>query len=165
MPYIRTRLAVDCAGVHSAGAAFAGFLLHPLGAVVLGLAVCSNRLGKAQRSSADHRILHQFASARAGFHGSVRREYRVPWRHLIDSRVASRFTGLVLSINMFVAYWTADREALKSIFSDPGKFYLADPYTFLFASLMILIFGAGLFSLDKLIQSKVAAYRESDLAI
>ena len=79
--------------------------------------------------------------------------------------LASRFTGLVLSINMFVAYWTADREALKSIFSDPGKFYVADPYTFLFASLMILIFGAGLFSLDKLIQSKVAAYRESDLAI
>jgi putative oxidoreductase len=63
----------------------------------------------------------------------------------------SRLTGLVLSINMFVAYWTADRDALKSIFSDPGKFYVADPYTFLFASLMILIFGAGLFSLDRLI--------------
>lgn len=62
----------------------------------------------------------------------------------------SRFTGLVLSINMFVAYWTADRVALQSIFSDPGKFYVADPYTFLFASLMILIFGAGLFSIDKL---------------
>jgi len=26
---------------------------------------------------------------------------------------------------------------------------VADPYTFLFASLMILIFGAGLFSLDE----------------
>lgn len=63
----------------------------------------------------------------------------------------SRFTGLVLSINMVIAYWTADREALKSIFSDPGKFYVADPYTFLFASLIILIFGAGLFSLDKLV--------------
>lgn len=60
----------------------------------------------------------------------------------------SRFTGLVLSINMFVAYWTADHEALTSIISDPGKFYVADPYTFLFASLMVLIFGAGLFSLD-----------------
>ena len=72
--------------------------------------------------------------------------------------LASRFTGLVLSINMFVAYWTADREALKSIFSDPGKFYVADPYTFLFASLMVLIFGAGLFSLDKLIERKLAAY-------
>lgn len=63
----------------------------------------------------------------------------------------SRLTGLVLTINMAVAYWTADREALKSIFSDPGKFYVADPYTFLFASLMILIFGAGLFSLDRII--------------
>lgn len=62
----------------------------------------------------------------------------------------SRFTGLVLSINMFVAYWTADHAALTSIFSDPGKFYIADPYTFLFASLMVLIFGAGLFSLDRL---------------
>lgn len=62
----------------------------------------------------------------------------------------SRFTGLVLSINMFVAYWTADRVAFKSILSDPGKFYNADPYTFLFASLIILMFGAGLFSIDEL---------------
>ena len=70
--------------------------------------------------------------------------------------VLSRFTGLVLSINMFVAYWTADRDALKSVFSDPGKFYIADPYTFLFASLMILIFGAGLFSLDRLFAKWIA---------
>ncbi len=70
--------------------------------------------------------------------------------------VLSRFTGLVLSINMFVAYWTADRDALKSIISDPGKFYVADPYTFLFASLMILIFGAGLFSLDRLFERWMA---------
>lgn len=70
--------------------------------------------------------------------------------------VLSRFTGLVLSINMFVAYWTADRDALKSIISDPGKFYVADPYTFLFASLMILILGAGLFSLDRLFAKRIA---------
>lgn len=65
----------------------------------------------------------------------------------------SRFTGLVLAINMMVAYWTADKIALQSIFSDPGKFYVADPYTFLFASLMIIIFGSGLFSLDMLFES------------
>jgi putative oxidoreductase len=52
---------------------------------------------------------------------------------------------------MLVAYITADREALFSIFSDPGKFYAADPYTFLFASLLILIFGPGRFSLDSAI--------------
>ncbi len=50
---------------------------------------------------------------------------------------------------MLVAYWTADREALLTAFSDdPSKFYAADPYTFLFAALLMLIFGAGLFSLD-----------------
>jgi putative oxidoreductase len=32
---------------------------------------------------------------------------------------------------------------------------LADPYTFLFASLMILIFGAGLFSLDEVLARKL----------
>ncbi len=68
----------------------------------------------------------------------------------------SRFTGLVLAIDMMVAYWTADKVALQSIFSDPGKFYVADPYTFLFASLMILIFGAGLFSLDRLFEKWMA---------
>jgi putative oxidoreductase len=62
--------------------------------------------------------------------------------------LASRLTGLVLTGNMLVAYITADREALGSVLSDPGKFYAADPYTFLFASTLMLIFGAGLFSAD-----------------
>jgi putative oxidoreductase len=62
--------------------------------------------------------------------------------------LASRLNGLVLTVNMLVAYITADREALKSILSDPGKFYNADPYTFLFAALVMLFFGAGFFSVD-----------------
>jgi len=65
--------------------------------------------------------------------------------------LGSRIIGLLLTGNMLVAYWTADREALKSVFSDPGKFYNADPYTFLFASIMVLVFGPGNFSLDFLI--------------
>jgi putative oxidoreductase len=60
----------------------------------------------------------------------------------------SRFIGLVLTIDMAMAYIMADREALFSIFSDPGKFYVADPYTFLFAALLILIFGPGKIALD-----------------
>ncbi len=60
----------------------------------------------------------------------------------------SRFLGLVLSIDMLMAYIMADREALFSIFSDPGKFYVADPYTFLFAALLILVFGPGKIALD-----------------
>jgi putative oxidoreductase len=58
---------------------------------------------------------------------------------------------------MFVAYWTADREALSAVLSDPGKFYVADPYTFLFASLMVLIFGAGIFAVDTLVAKRLKA--------
>ena len=70
--------------------------------------------------------------------------------------LGSRFISLLLACNMFVAYWTADHEALTSIFSDPDKFTAASPYTFLFASLMILIFGAGLFSLDELLARRLS---------
>jgi putative oxidoreductase len=66
--------------------------------------------------------------------------------------LASRLIGLLLACDMIVAYITADPEALHSIFSDPGKFYNADPYTFLFASLLILIFGPGRFALDWLLR-------------
>src|ERR1700740_612540 len=69
----------------------------------------------------------------------------------------SRPFALLLACNMFVAYWTADREALSAVLSDPGKFYAADPYTFLFASLMVLIFGAGLFAVDTLVARRLKA--------
>ncbi|UWZ84414.1 DoxX family protein [Occallatibacter riparius] len=69
----------------------------------------------------------------------------------------SRPIALLLAGNMLVAYWTADREALTSVFSDPGKFYIADPYTFLFASLMVLIFGAGFFAVDTFITKQLGA--------
>jgi putative oxidoreductase len=58
---------------------------------------------------------------------------------------------------MLVAYLTADREALQSVFSNPGKFYGADPYTFLFAALLVLIFGPGWFALDTWIVRLVPA--------
>ncbi|HTZ31613.1 MAG TPA: DoxX family protein [Methylomirabilota bacterium] len=63
----------------------------------------------------------------------------------------NRLVALMLFVDMFMAYATADREALFAFFSDPGKFYVADPYTFLFAALIILIFGPGLVSLDTLL--------------
>ena len=66
--------------------------------------------------------------------------------------LGSRLISLPLLADMVGAYVTADREALKAIFSEPGKFYAADPYTFLFASLLILVFGPGKISLDALIE-------------
>src|SRR5260370_7397367 len=62
--------------------------------------------------------------------------------------LGSRTISLPLTVNLLVAYITADREALLSIFSDPEKFYAAAPYTFLFASLLFLVFGPGKFSLS-----------------
>jgi putative oxidoreductase len=67
----------------------------------------------------------------------------------------TRLTSLALTINLIVAYITADREALFSIFSDPDKFYAAAPYTFLIASLIVLFFGPGKFALDYLLDRSV----------
>lgn len=64
----------------------------------------------------------------------------------------ARMVALVLFINMTVAYWTADREAFGHILSDPGKFYAADPYTFWFAALTILIFGPGYLAVETLLR-------------
>ncbi len=61
----------------------------------------------------------------------------------------SRITALGIAVDMIVAYATADREALLAFISNPGKFYVADPYTFLFAGLLILIFGPGKIALDE----------------
>jgi putative oxidoreductase len=72
----------------------------------------------------------------------------------------SRPLAVLLACNMFVAYWTADREALSAVFSDPGKFYAADPYTFLFASLMVLIFGAGFLAVDTVVAKRLKAVEQ-----
>jgi len=56
---------------------------------------------------------------------------------------------------MLVAYFTADREALSSIFSDPDKFLGADPFLFLLTAIIVLAFGPGVFSLDWLIARKL----------
>lgn len=62
--------------------------------------------------------------------------------------LAARMISLPLTINMLVAYFVADREALFSVLADPDKFYAAASYTFLVASLLVLIFGPGKFALD-----------------
>jgi putative oxidoreductase len=64
--------------------------------------------------------------------------------------VLARVTALVLTINMVMAYITADKEALHSVFSDPDKFAAAAPFVFLVASLIVLLFGPGIFSVDAL---------------
>src|SRR6266481_3692377 len=62
--------------------------------------------------------------------------------------LASRITGLVLTVNLAMAYVIGDREALLSFFSDPDKFVAAAPFAFLMVALIVLIFGAGRISAD-----------------
>jgi len=62
--------------------------------------------------------------------------------------LASRITGLVLTVNMIMAYVIGDHEALFSFFSDPDKFIAAAPFAFLIVALIVLIFGAGKISVD-----------------
>ncbi|HTJ30441.1 MAG TPA: DoxX family protein [Acidobacteriaceae bacterium] len=79
---------------------------------------------------------------------------------LLALGLGSRFISLVLFINMTMAYWTADREAFGQIFSNPDKFTGADPYTFWFAALLILILGPGMLALDTLLRRKFGAPAE-----
>ena len=67
---------------------------------------------------------------------------------------ASRLVSIPLSITMVVAYLTADNEALKNIFSDTDKFTSAAPFLFLLTALLVLAFGPGAFSVDRLLARK-----------
>src|SRR5215472_8606255 len=72
--------------------------------------------------------------------------------------LGSRIIAVPLLINMIVAFLAAEKDAFKSFFSDSGKFFGADAFPFLLASLLILIFGPGFFSVDTLI----ATWRKSE---
>jgi putative oxidoreductase len=71
---------------------------------------------------------------------------------LLALGLLSRVASLVLTVNLIMAYVIGDRVALLSIFSDPDKFTAAAPYVFLIASLMVLLFGPGVFSVDGLLE-------------
>ena len=70
---------------------------------------------------------------------------------LIMLGLGTRVVALLLACDMAVAFVLADRQALFSVFSDPDKFYAASPYPFLLAFLIVLIFGAGKFSVDEVV--------------
>ena len=84
---------------------------------------------------------------------------------LLALGLGSRLVAFLLAGDMAVAYLLADREALFSFVSDPDKFYAAAPFTFLVASLIILIFGPGRLALDTLIARRFPRARRSSHAI
>jgi putative oxidoreductase len=71
----------------------------------------------------------------------------------------SRLTALLLALDMIVAFLLADRDVLSTIFSsDPSKFYCADPFTFLCATVLIAVLGTGVYSVDYLLAGKHEVY-------
>jgi putative oxidoreductase len=68
--------------------------------------------------------------------------------------IASRLASLVLFVNMTMAYLSVpdDRTNFFHILSKPEDFYGAGPYTYWFATLLILILGPGVFAVDTLLR-------------
>jgi putative oxidoreductase len=77
---------------------------------------------------------------------------------LLALGLASRLVSLVLFVNMTMAYLSVpdDKTNFFHIFSKPEDFYGASPFTYWFISLLILILGPGLFSVDWLIGRRLA---------
>ncbi|MGP0076488.1 MAG: DoxX family protein [Bryobacteraceae bacterium] len=72
---------------------------------------------------------------------------------LLALGLGSRVIAFLLAADMAVAYWVGDRAALLSFVSDPDKFSAAAPFTFLVASLIVLIFGPGQWAVDRFFRS------------
>ncbi len=70
---------------------------------------------------------------------------------LLAVGLGSRLIASLLAADMAVAYYLGDHDALFAFFRDPDKFYAAAPFTFLIASLIVLIFGPGKLALDTII--------------
>ena len=83
---------------------------------------------------------------------------------LLALGLLSRIAALGLVIDMTMAYLTADRESFFAFFSNPGKFYGADPFIFFFVGLIILIFGPGKISLDTLFRRLMGKGKYSESA-
>ena len=64
--------------------------------------------------------------------------------------LGARLVTVPLIFTMLVAYWTAESAELHAIFSDPDKFTGAAPFLFLYAAVLILVFGPGKVSIDEM---------------
>ena len=63
-----------------------------------------------------------------------------------------RLTPLPIIATLVVAYATSEQEALKALISgNPDPFFAAAPFLFLFAAIIIWVFGPGRISLDALV--------------
>jgi putative oxidoreductase len=60
----------------------------------------------------------------------------------------TRFFSLLLTIEFLVAYGVAHKTSVEHLFTNPSEFIMQDPFLYLYAALVVLCFGPGLFSID-----------------
>ncbi|SKB07363.1 putative oxidoreductase [Prosthecobacter debontii] len=75
---------------------------------------------------------------------------------LLLAGLASRLTAVPLIFTMAVAYLTAHREVVVGIWEDSDAFVTAPPFLFLFAAVIVFVFGPGKFSADALLRRPTA---------
>ncbi|MES2598881.1 MAG: DoxX family protein [Verrucomicrobiota bacterium] len=75
---------------------------------------------------------------------------------LLLAGLFSRVISVPLIFTMIVAYLTAHLDVVKTIWSDPDAFVTAPPFLFLLASLIVLTFGPGKFSVDELLRRRTS---------
>ena len=76
----------------------------------------------------------------------------------------TRPVGLILSINMLVAYLSVeeDKNKLFNFFSNQDAFFQSDPFFFFLAGLMAFAFGGGPLSLDTLLKKAIVRRSKAD---
>jgi putative oxidoreductase len=73
----------------------------------------------------------------------------------------TRLSAAATAAIMLSAYIVAHPEQLLSFFRDPSYFFSAPPFSFLFASLVLLFFGPGGFSMDGILKKLCVAGSQS----
>jgi putative oxidoreductase len=74
---------------------------------------------------------------------------------LLLAGLGCRVITVPLIFTMIIAYVTADPDLVKNIFSKPDDFVTAAPFLFMFAAIIVFLFGPGPLSLDGLIAWKL----------
>ncbi len=67
----------------------------------------------------------------------------------------SRVTAFALTVNMTVAYLTADLDSVRKLTTEPDAFLSASPFAYWVVSLIVLFFGPGAFALDWIVRKIV----------
>jgi len=81
---------------------------------------------------------------------------------LLLAGIASRIVTIPLMVTMIVAYATAERESVANIWSNPDGFVSATPFLFLYASVIVLVFGPGSYSVDHVVGTLWKRFKKPD---